>query len=195
MKFKVLGFLGGLIFAGVVFLYIDSTELPERGEGALMRVTDSGGEGAVQRPSLGAPGAQREAALRLPASGGVATGAMSPEAQEQESMKAQFAKVEEEQAAAFKLRIAEMKKVPGAAALVDDIMAGIDREIAEGREVFSDEDLPVDETGLHYLDEGGAARMIRNDELRGKMEKLNALLEKAESGRKPASVDSASNGS
>jgi hypothetical protein len=110
-------------------------------------------------------------------------------------MKAHFAAVEEEQVAVFKLRIEEMKRVPGAAALVDDIMAGIEREIADGREVFSDEDLPVDETGLPYLDEGGAARMIRNDELRVKMEKLNALLDKAESGRKPASVNSASSGS
>jgi hypothetical protein len=174
---KVVGFVSGLICSGFLFAYIQSTRVPPDAPLGPRMALEGGAIG--REASLAPAGQPREPAGQPPS-----IGTTRPEASlSEEQKKAAF---EEEQAAPHRARIEAMRKVPGAAPLVDDILASIDRELAEGREVFSDEDLPVDETGIPYLDEGGAARMIRNPEIREKMAKLNALLEKQEVEREPA---------
>jgi|GEM_PF-3026775 len=174
---KVVGFVSGLICSGFLFAYIQSTRVPPDAPLGPRMALEGGAP--AQETSL-APTVQPREPAGKPLEGSAAR----PEASlTEEQKKAAF---EEEQAAPYKARLQAMRKVPGAAPLVDDILESIDRELADGREVFSDEDLPVDETGIPYLDEGGAARMIRSPEIREKMAKLNALLEKQEVEREPA---------
>jgi hypothetical protein len=182
---QVVGFLSGVACSAIIFFYIESGRVsPDAPRGPRMVLENSpsdspvgGPPGVISVPG-GVPRAPAAASGPEPAS----------EASSAAAAEVKNADWEEQQAAPYKARLEMLRKIPGAAPLVDDILASMDREMAEGREVFSDDDLPVDETGIPYLDEGGADRMIRNPEIRAKMAKLNAIIEKAESEREPASA-------